>query len=87
MEREKAKLDADEIKGKLDTVEDSLNQALSDIDSGKKVSYDEGFQKGFNAATANYVEQMSSIQDQIWVASWEACLTKVGVADDSPFWC
>jgi hypothetical protein len=29
---------------------------------------------------------MPAIQDQIWAASWEACLTKVGVADDSVLW-
>lgn len=64
-ERDKAKLDYDEAKGKLETAEDSLNQALAEMDSNKKAAYEDGYQKGFDAATANYVEQMPGIQDQI----------------------
>lgn len=74
------------MKGKLEAAEDSLNQALSEIDSAKKVAYEDGYQKGFDATTASYVEQMPAIQDQIWAAGWEACLTKAGIAEDSPLW-
>lgn len=82
--RDKSKADADELKGKLESTEDSLNQALSEVDGAKKGAFEEGYRKGFDAAMANYVEQMPASQDQIWATSWEACLSKVGVADDSP---
>lgn len=85
-DRDKAKLEADGMKVKLDAAEDNLRQALFEIDSTKKAAYDDGYQKGFDTTTASYVAQMPTIQDQIWGASWEACLTKIGVADDSPFW-
>lgn len=74
------------MKVKLEATEDSLSQALSEMDSAKKAAFDDGYQKGFNAATASYVDQMPVIQDQIWAACWEACLTKVGVAKDSLLW-
>lgn len=74
------------MKVKLETAEDSLSQTLSEMDNAKKVDYDDGYQKGFDAATASYVEQMPASQDQLWAACWEACLTKVGVAEDSPLW-
>ncbi|XP_058181883.1 uncharacterized protein LOC131300182 [Rhododendron vialii] len=86
MERDKAKTDLSEAKSKLEATEDSLHQAIGEIDSTKKAAYEDGYQKGFDATTANYVEQMPAIQDQIWASCWEACLTKVGVAEDSPLW-
>lgn len=82
--RDKAKSDVDGMKVKLETAEDNLSQALSEIDNAKKAAYDEGYQKGFDAAMANYLEQMLAIQDQIWATCWEACLTKARIADDSP---
>lgn len=74
------------MKTKLETVEDSPSQALAEIENTKKAAYEDGYQKGFDATTASYVEQMPAIQDQIWAACQEACLTKVGVSEDSPFW-
>ncbi|XP_058204764.1 uncharacterized protein LOC131318806 [Rhododendron vialii] len=85
-ERDKAKSDFNQTKEKLEVAEESLNQALSEIDNAKKAAYEEGYQKGFDTTTANYVEQIPAIQDQIWIACWETCLTKVGVAEDSPLW-
>lgn len=85
-ERDKAKSDCNEAKGKVETAKDSLNLALAEIDSTKKAAFEEGYQKGFDAATADYVGQMPAIQDQIWVASREACLTKSGIAEDSVLW-
>jgi hypothetical protein len=85
-ERDQAKLDAETFNGKLVIAEGNLSQALAEIDNTKKEAYEEGYQKGFDTATADYVEQMPSIQDQIWVASWEACLTKIGAPDNSPLW-
>lgn len=60
-ERDKAKLDVDAMKVKLETAEDSLSQALAGIDDAKKAAYDEGYQKGFDAAAASYVDQMPAI--------------------------
>lgn len=60
-ERDKAKLDADAMKVKLDSAEDSLSQALSEMDSAKKATHEDGYQKGFDAATASYIEQMPAI--------------------------
>jgi hypothetical protein len=85
-ERDQAKLDAETFNGKLVIAEGNLSQALAEIDDTKKEAYEAGYQKGFDTATADYVEQMPAIQDQIWAASWEACLSKVGVADDSVLW-
>lgn len=85
-DRDRAKADAVEVKGRLETAEDSLNQALAEMDNTKKAAHEDGYQKGFDAATASYVEQMPAIQDQIWVASWETCLTKAGVVEDSILW-
>jgi hypothetical protein len=85
-ERDQAKLDAETFNGKLVIAEGNLSQALAEIDNTKKEAFEEGYQKGFDAATADYVEQMPAIQDQIWVASWEACLTKIGAPDNSVLW-
>ncbi|XP_058226149.1 uncharacterized protein LOC131334870 [Rhododendron vialii] len=85
-ERDKAKADFVEAKDKLGAAEDSLNHALVEIEQTKKAAFEDGYQKGFDATTASYVEQMPIIQDEIWAACWEACLTKVGVAEDSPLW-
>lgn len=85
-ERDTARLEADASKIKLEAAEGNLSQALAEIDSTKKGAYEEGYQKGFDTATTDYVEQMPGIQDQIWVASWEACLTKVRAPDNSVLW-
>ncbi|XP_058220679.1 uncharacterized protein LOC131330936 [Rhododendron vialii] len=85
-ERDKAKSDFNQTKEKLEVAEESLNQALSEIDTAKKAAYEDGYQKGFDTTTANYVQQIPALQDQIWIACWETCLTKVGVAEDSPLW-
>lgn len=85
-ERDGFKCAGEELRTKLEGTEDSLSQPLAELESTKKNSKEVGYKKGFNAANAHYVAQMLSIQDQILVTAWEACLTKAGVADDSPLW-
>lgn len=85
-ERDKAKLEAEGMRAKMEAAEENLKQALAEIDATKKVAYDEGHQKGFETATASYVQQMPAIQDQIWAAGWEACLVKIGAPDESILW-
>lgn len=85
-ERDTFKHTGEELKTTLEGTEDSLSQALAELESTKKASLDEGYKKGFDAATANYVAQMPSIQDQTWTTAWEACLAKAGIADDSLLW-
>lgn len=64
-EREGFKCTGEELKTKLERTEDSLSQALAELESTKKNSEEVGYKKGFDAATAHYVAQMPSIQDQI----------------------
>ncbi|XP_058185627.1 uncharacterized protein LOC131302852 [Rhododendron vialii] len=54
-ERDKAKADFVEAKNKLGAAEEGLNQALLEIDNTKKASYEDGYQKGYDATTASYV--------------------------------
>lgn len=62
-------MDTDEIKGRLETAEDSLNQALSEIDSTKKAAYEDGYQLcGADAGypRSNLGDKLGSMTYQGW---------------------
>lgn len=60
-ERDQARGMVDELKGKLDGAEDSLNQTLTKLESSKneaKAAYQQGYNEGINVATESYKTQM-----------------------------
>lgn len=78
-----------ELKGKLEGAEDSLNQTLAELESSKneaKEAYQQGYNEGINVATESYKSQMPGIQDQVFAAGWTACLRKSGAEESSSLW-
>ncbi|KAF7139792.1 hypothetical protein RHSIM_Rhsim06G0114700 [Rhododendron simsii] len=88
-ERNQARTAAEDLKSKFDGTEDNLNQALTELETSKAESksvYQQGYNEGINTATENYKAQMPIIQDEVWAATWAACLKKAGVLETSPLW-
>lgn len=88
-ERNQARVAAENLKTKLEGTEDSLNQALAELETSKAdlmIAHQRGYNEGIHIATESYKAQMRMLQDEIWAAAWVACLTKAGIAETSPLW-
>ncbi|XP_058216842.1 uncharacterized protein LOC131327720 [Rhododendron vialii] len=88
-ERNQAQGVADGLKGQLKGTEDSLAQTLKELETSQneaKAAFEKGYNEGIKVATESYTNQMPGIQDQVWVASWRACLEKAEIPESSPLW-
>lgn len=71
-----------ELKGKAEEVERGLRQQLADAEARAEAEYD----RAVGVITDNYKAQMPVVQDAVWGAAWQRCLTKLGVDPSSPLW-